>query len=62
MRIDNNFIQAFIDRWRLETHTFHIRYGECTINLQDVDVLLGLSIDGVLVLGATSLPWLDIVE
>jgi hypothetical protein len=39
-------ITALIDRWRQETHTFHLRMGEMTVTLQDVSMILALSIDG----------------
>ncbi|RYR20221.1 hypothetical protein Ahy_B03g065313 isoform I [Arachis hypogaea] len=44
-RLDEPLISAFVERWRLETHTFHMPFGECTITLQDVVYQLGLSID-----------------
>ncbi|KAK1651486.1 hypothetical protein QYE76_069291 [Lolium multiflorum] len=39
-------LTALVDRWRLETHTFHLRAGEMTPTLQDVSMILGLRIQG----------------
>jgi hypothetical protein len=37
-------LTALVDRWRPETHTFHLRAGEMTSTLQDVSMILGLPI------------------
>ncbi|KAL8093983.1 hypothetical protein AgCh_035750 [Apium graveolens] len=50
MRHDVGLISAFLDRWRPETHTFHLRFGEATVTLEDVYYILGLRSVGHLVL------------
>ncbi|XP_025648187.2 serine/threonine-protein phosphatase 7 long form homolog [Arachis hypogaea] len=44
--LDEPLVSAFVERWRLETHTFHMPFGKCTITLQDVAYQLGLPVDG----------------
>ncbi|RWR90602.1 serine/threonine-protein phosphatase 7 long form isoform X1 [Cinnamomum micranthum f. kanehirae] len=44
---------GLIERWRLETNTFHLTSGEATITLEDVAYIYGLSIDGPPVMGQT---------
>lgn len=51
------FITALVERWRTETHTFHLTVGEVTITLQDVAVLSGLHINGPAVTGTTDVDW-----
>ncbi|KAJ0978892.1 hypothetical protein J5N97_014366 [Dioscorea zingiberensis] len=46
VRLDHALLNAFIERWRPETNTFHLRVGEMTITLKDVAILTGLRIDG----------------
>nr|XP_009768139.1 PREDICTED: serine/threonine-protein phosphatase 7 long form homolog [Nicotiana sylvestris] len=48
-RLDWSLIKTLIDRWRSETHTFHLPISEATITLQDVQVLYGLPTDGLAV-------------
>jgi Plant mobile domain len=39
IQIDRDLISAIIERWRRETHTFHIPVGEMTVTLEDVSCL-----------------------
>ena len=42
IRFDHPLITAMIERWQVETYTFHLPVDESTITLQDVEVLMGL--------------------
>lgn len=44
--INTAAITALVDRWRPETHTFHLPCGEMTVTLRDSQKQLGLSIRG----------------
>ena len=55
--IDHNLITAFVERWQPETHTFHLPHGEMMITLQDMEVLLGIPIDGEAIVGTCDLGW-----
>ncbi|XP_057961052.1 serine/threonine-protein phosphatase 7 long form homolog isoform X2 [Malania oleifera] len=56
IQLDWHLVTAFVERWRPETHTFHLPHGEATITLEDVAVLFGLPIDGKPVTGRTAGP------
>ncbi|KAL8122030.1 hypothetical protein AgCh_018676 [Apium graveolens] len=49
--LDWGLLSALVERWRAETHMFHLRFGECSITLKDVNVLLGIRINGDVVSG-----------
>jgi uncharacterized protein (DUF849 family) len=39
-------IMAMVDKWRSETHSFHLPCGKMTVTIEDVAMILGLSIRG----------------
>ncbi|KAK9988590.1 hypothetical protein SO802_028829 [Lithocarpus litseifolius] len=51
--IDHCLITALVEQWRPKTHTFHLPHGEMSITLEDVEVILGLPIDGEVLIGPT---------
>ncbi|XP_016743163.1 serine/threonine-protein phosphatase 7 long form homolog [Gossypium hirsutum] len=50
-----DLISVLVERWGLETHTFHLLCGECTVILEDVILQLGLPIDGSPVTGVSAI-------
>ncbi|XBI82366.1 hypothetical protein VPH35_091066 [Triticum aestivum] len=47
-------IDGLVDRWRPETHSFHLPCGELTMTLEDMAMISGLPIDGQAVTGRVS--------
>ena len=61
MDLDHALFTALVERWRPETHSFHLPHGEMTITLQDMEVIMGVPVDGLPVVGYTSprTNWFD---
>jgi hypothetical protein len=51
LMMDSAVLTTLVDRWRPETHTFHLPCGETMVMLQNVAMILGLPIDGAPVSG-----------
>lgn len=62
IKINGGIANAFVERWRPKTHTFHLTCGEATITLQDVFVLLGLLVDDNPLIGSTNIDGIDMCE
>ncbi|MBA0866441.1 hypothetical protein Goshw_020995 [Gossypium schwendimanii] len=57
-KLDPKLISELIESWRPETHIFHLSCGECTITLEDVQLQLGLPVDGsILIEPVQSADW-----
>ncbi|XP_057958687.1 protein MAIN-LIKE 1-like [Malania oleifera] len=54
IQLDWHLVTAFVERWRSETHTFHLSHGEASITLQDVAVFYRIPIDRRLIIGYTA--------
>ncbi|CAI0448511.1 unnamed protein product, partial [Linum tenue] len=58
---DASLITALVERWRPETSTFHLPFGEVTITLEEVVTLSCLAIDGdAVVVDIPDEEWLTI--
>uniref|UniRef100_A0A453GMZ7 Aminotransferase-like plant mobile domain-containing protein n=2 Tax=Aegilops tauschii subsp. strangulata TaxID=200361 RepID=A0A453GMZ7_AEGTS len=44
--LNSTVITALTDRWRPETHSFHLALGEMTVTLEDIAMISGLPIEG----------------
>ncbi|KAL4322132.1 hypothetical protein AHAS_Ahas14G0179900 [Arachis hypogaea] len=44
-------VNALVERWHPDTHTFHLPVGECAVTLEDVAMIFGLLTDGLPVTG-----------
>jgi hypothetical protein len=50
---NDSLLSSMVDRWRPETHTFHLPCGKMTITLQDVNLITGLPVTGEAITGIT---------
>jgi len=54
IKINHHLITVLVERWRTETHTFHLPLGEAIVTLEDVAIQLGLPIDGEPITGVSN--------
>src|SRR5271157_3667251 len=62
INIDPLLLAGLVERWRPETHGFHLPVGEMTITLQDVSCLWALPITGSPVTGPSDGDWPNLVD
>ncbi|QHN97477.1 uncharacterized protein DS421_18g627700 [Arachis hypogaea] len=46
-------VNALVERWHPDTHTFHLSIGECAVSLEDVAMIFGIPTEGLPVTGMT---------
>ncbi|KAL9676726.1 hypothetical protein QQ045_004944 [Rhodiola kirilowii] len=62
VKADPAMLTVRVERWRLETHTFHFNDGEATITLQDVSLFTGLTVEGVPVTDKSKFNFKEVCE
>ena len=55
MEVDHALITTLVECWRPKTHMFHLPHGEMGITLQDIEVMLGVPIDRLPMIGKVRL-------
>ena len=61
MDLDHALITVLVERWWPKTHLFHLPHGEMTITLQDMEVIMGIPVDALPVMGFTRMDnWGDL--
>lgn len=60
--VDRALITALVERWRQETHTFHLPVGEASVTLRDVAILTRLPVHGRAVTGGSIVDPRGLVE
>ena len=58
MEVDHTLITTLVKHWCLEMHTLHLPHGEMGITLQDIEVMLGVPVDGLPMTGSVKQDWL----
>ncbi|RYQ92591.1 hypothetical protein Ahy_B09g098815 isoform C [Arachis hypogaea] len=53
VQCQKSLVNALVERWHPDTHTFHLPVGECAVTLENVAIILGLLTDGLPVTGMT---------
>ncbi|RYR69806.1 hypothetical protein Ahy_A03g016354 [Arachis hypogaea] len=62
MRGHSALLSALVERWRPESHTFHLSVGEVTVMLEDVSYILGLPFNGEAITGRSDSSHRFLVE
>jgi len=62
LKVDHASVTSLLERWRPETHTFHLAKCECTITLQDISLQLGLRVDGAPIVEEKMFDWEEMCD
>ncbi|KAG8503631.1 hypothetical protein CXB51_001567 [Gossypium anomalum] len=59
---DPTLVNALVERWRPDMHTFYLPCNECIVTLEDVQLQLGLPVDELVVIRKTILLTLQNIK